>query len=200
MTYEPPAPPPPPPPAGPPPGMPPTPPPPPPGGYGGATPSGGGFNPQSVNPLDWAILALGLLTFIFSFLSYYTATAKAFGFKVSVHENAWHGFFGWFAMICAVAASIVVAISLFAPTVSVPLGARIACLGLYAIATLCVILAWFITPGVSGAVSGVDFGRGFGFYGSLVFIIAGLVLSLMRAQQTGTALPGPLSKMPKIGR
>jgi hypothetical protein len=161
---------------------------------------GGAFDPKTVNPLDWSILGIGFLTFIFSFLSYYTASVSFLGHKVSAHESAWHGFFGWFAMFCAVLGSAVVGLALFAPHVKLPIAQRLAALGLYAIATLCVILAWFITPGVNGVTTGVNFGRGFGFYGSLVLIIAGLVLTLMRAQQTGTALPGPLNKMPKIGK
>jgi hypothetical protein len=160
---------------------------------------GAAFDPKTVSPLDWGILAAGLLAFIFSFMSYYTASTKAFGVKYSVHENAWHGFFGWFGMLCAVAGSVLVAITLFAPQTKLPMPARLLGLIAYAVALLCLILAWFITPGVGGSVSGVDFGRGFGFYASLIVVIAGLVLSLMRFQQAGGQLPGALNKMPNIG-
>lgn len=33
-------------------------------------PSGGSFNPASVNRLDWAILGIGFIVFIFSFFGY----------------------------------------------------------------------------------------------------------------------------------
>ena len=54
------------------------------------------------------------------------------------------------------------------------------------------ILALFIVPGDLGygGVGDVDKGHGFGYWASLVVIIAGLVLSFMRAQQTNTAMPG----------
>src|SRR5947208_12117487 len=96
---------------------PPPPPPPPPPGQWGPPPGGGGsFDPKTVNPLDWAILGAGLLIFIFSFVSYYTFSEGGF----SVSENAWHGFFGWFAMLLALIGSVVVAMELFVPQVKMP--------------------------------------------------------------------------------
>lgn len=160
---------------------------------------GGAFDPKSVNPLDWGIVAMGVLTFIFSFLSYYTVSYKGFGISVSDSENAWHGFFGWFGMVCALAGSAAVAIALFAPQINLPVPARLLGLALYAVALLCLLLAWFITPGKVSGFSGVDYGRGIGFYGSLIFVIAGLVMSLMRFQQGGGKLPGALGNMPNIG-
>jgi hypothetical protein len=68
-----------------------------------------------------------------------------------------------------------------------------------------VILSIFIIPDLS--VDGVtvdsgkaDTGHDFGFWVSLIIVLAGLVLSLMRAQQTNTAMPGALNKVPKIGK
>ncbi|MCU1656264.1 MAG: hypothetical protein JWO57_920 [Pseudonocardiales bacterium] len=168
---------------------------------------GAGFDPKTVNPLDWGILAAGLLAFIFSFVSYYSLKPKAALCSVggcgSVTTSAWHGFFGWFAMLLALIGSAAVAISLFAPHVKLPAPARLIGLGAYALATLCVILAIFIVPrtynGVSLPSSLVDTGHGFGFWISLIVIVGGLVLSLMRFQQTGGQLPGALAKMPNIG-
>lgn len=191
MTFQPP-----PPPPG---GNPPPPPPPPPGQWG--PPPGGGqqFDPKTVNPLDWSILGIGLLTFIFSFVSYYTVTVSYAGFSASGSENAWHGFFGWFAMLLALAGSAVVAMELFAPQVKMPWPNRVVGLAAYALATLCVILALFVFPGGNYSGPGVDEGHGFGYWASLVLIIAGLVVSLMRVQQTGTKLPGALGNLPNIG-
>jgi hypothetical protein len=194
MTFQPP-----PPPPG---GNPPPPPPPPPGQWG--PPPGGGypaprnsFDPKNVNPLDWGILGVGVLTFIFSFVSWYTFSAGGF----SVSENAWHGFFGWFAMLLALAGSALVALDLFMPQVKLPIPTRLAGLGAYALSTLCVILALFIVPGYLGVSvpDGVNKGHGFGYWISLILIIGGLVLSLMRLQQTGGQLPGALANMPNIG-
>jgi hypothetical protein len=151
-----------------------------------------------VNPLDWAILGIGLLVFIFSFIDYYTFDCGRLCGSVS--EGAWHGFFGWFAVLCAVAGSVLVALELFMPQFKMPIANRVLGLGLYAVATLCLILAIFIIPGYLGIdVPGSDKGHGFGFWFSLILVIGGLVVSLMRVQQTGTALPGALGSIPNIG-
>jgi hypothetical protein len=183
---------------------PPPPPPPPPGQWGpppgGAAGGGSSFDPKSVNPLDWGILAAGLLAFIFSFVSYYSYSYRG---HTLGHWNAWHGFFGWFAMLLALIGSAVVAMELFAPHVKMPWPNRLVGLIAYAVATLCVILAIFVIPGDTGGADAfgvhIDKGHGVGFWISLIVIIAGLVLSLMRFQQTGGTLPGPLANMPNIG-
>ncbi|MEP6599850.1 MAG: hypothetical protein ABJB98_10450 [Actinomycetota bacterium] len=163
-------------------------------GSGWGTPAGTpkpAFNPSTVNPLDWGIIAAGFLALVFSFFSYYTATAKVTGFSFSVHENAWHGFFGWFAALLALASAGLLAATIFAPgQLRLPLPVRLAVLAGFAVATLCVLLAWFVTPGVAGGgTAGLDIGRGIGFYLSLIVIIAGLVLSVMRLRSTGGKLP-----------
>ena len=43
-------------------------------------------------------------------------------------------------------------------------------------------------------------GHGFSFWVSLILGGVGAVIALMRAQQTGTTLPGQLSKLPTVGR
>src|SRR3954453_20181804 len=112
MTFQP-RPPPPPPPPGPPAGGPPAGGPPP-GEWGpppGQGPSGaGGFDPKSVDNLDWGILGAGVLAFIFSFVSYYTYSGKGSFDNYSVDNSAWTGFFGWFAMLCALIGSAAVAL------------------------------------------------------------------------------------------
>ena len=193
----------------------PPPPPPPPSGYpppGGQQPRPN-FDPKTVNPLDWGILAVGLLAFIFSFISYYvgkvSTSGSCFGFsgESAGSESAWHGFFGWFAVLCAVAGAAVVAIELFVPGVSLGIANRLLGLGLFAVATLSVILALFIHPGtgeryhesIAGCTIDAHVGHGAGYWLSLIVIIAGLVLSLMRLQQTGGQLPGALNNLPNIG-
>ena len=173
----------------------PPPPPPPP-----ARPPGRpGFDPKSVNPLDWGILAAGVLAFIFSTFGYYTVSVSFGGYSVSDSASAWHGFFGWFAALVALLGGALVAAELFAPQATLPVPARLTGLGCFAVATLCVILALFVFPGghVSGA--GVDEGHGIGYWLSLVVILAGLVMSLMRLQQQGGQLPGALGNLPNLG-
>jgi hypothetical protein len=135
--------------------------------------------------LDWGILGAGALAFIFSFISYYTYSYGPY----STSFSAWHGFFGWFAMLCALVGSAAIALELFMPHVKMPFPNRLIALAAYALATLCVILALFVTPGPDVSGTGIDEGHGFGYWASLIVIIAGLVLCFMRFQQTGGKLP-----------
>ena len=94
MTFQPP----PPPPGG-------NPPPPPPPGQWGPPPGGGygapqgGFDPKNVNPLDWGIIGAGVLAFIFSFINFYTYSAKGGFSGVSVDQSAWSGFLSLLAIL-----------------------------------------------------------------------------------------------------
>lgn len=218
MTFQPPPPPPPggpPPPPPPPPGAPPPPPPPPPppgGSYGPPSPAGsGGFDPKAINPLDWAILGVGLLTLIFSFFGFYSAKVSGAGVSESKSYSAWHdvfggGFFGWIGMILAVLGAIALAIGLMAPQVGLPATPRALAFMGFGLGFICEILAIFIHPkfyhssqSEFGFSLKVDFGHGFSFWIVLILTAVGTVLALMRAQQTGTSLPGPLDGLPKIG-
>lgn len=158
--------------------------------YNAPASSGLSFDPSSVNPMDWAILALGFFAFIFSFFSYYTASAHFEGISVSASESAWHGFFGWFAAFVALASAAVIALDIFVPQVKLPFPVRLASLIGWAVATLCVLLALAVIPDTDGAAAaGVDTGHGFGYWISLVLIIAGLVLSVLRLKGTGGRFP-----------
>jgi hypothetical protein len=195
MTFQPP-----PPPPG---GNPPPPPPPPPGQWGpppGGAPGPQHFDAKNVNSLDWGIIGAGVLAFIFSLFDYYTISVSIRGVGGgSASANAWHGFFGWAAALLALVGAALVAMELFAPQMKLPVNSRLAGLGCFAVATLFVIIALFTNAYDDHGIPGVDTGHGFGYWASLIVIIAGLVLSLMRAQQTGTALPGALGNLPNIG-
>ena len=150
-------------------------------------------NAATVNPLDWGIIGAAVLAFFFSMFSYYTVKID-FGMPgmggIGASGSAWHGFFGWFAVLAALAGGAAVAISLFAPQVKLPVPARLAGVGAFALATLCVLLALFVMPGGSADMDGVDYGRGIGYWVDLLAILAGLGLSVVRLQQTGGKLPG----------
>jgi hypothetical protein len=154
-------------------------------------PSGSGvkFDPKSVNPMDWAIFGVAFLAFIFSFLPYYTVSASFEGISRSDSESAWHGFFGWFAIILVLAAAGLLAIELFAPQLKLPVPIRLSSLIGWAVATLSVILALVVFPEDVPDGLGIDTGRGFGYWADLVLIIAGVVLSVLRLKQTGGKLP-----------
>lgn len=195
-------------------GTPPPPPPPPPGqwgpppGGGYPAPHSGGFDPKTVNSLDWGIVGAGVLAFLFSFIDFYSGVDVTYaGRTVSTDAgsaSAWNdvvggGFFAWFAMVFAVVGAAVVAMELFAPQVKLPIANRLAGLVLFAAAALFEIIAIFVTPSSSYLGVSADANHGFGFWVSLIVILAGLVLSLMRLQQTGGKLPGALANMPNIG-
>ena len=150
--------------------------------------AGQSFDPAAVDRLDWAIIGAGVLTLLFSFFDYYTVSASFGGYSVSESANAWHGFFGWAGALCALAA----AGALFAHLsgrLPENIPGRLAVLAGFAAATLCVLLALVIYPGGGYDGYGVHVGHGFGYWGSLVFVIAGLALSYRRFSAEGGVLP-----------
>jgi hypothetical protein len=145
------------------------------------------LNLAAVNRLDWGIFAVALLAFILSFQSFYTGSLTFGGLHASGNESAWHGFFGWFAVLLALAGAALVAVDLFVAQFRMQVSSRLVALVAYAVALLFMIIAGFVTPGVGAIPSGVhvSFGRGVGYWIDLVAIIAGLVLCYLRYRQTG---------------
>jgi hypothetical protein len=150
---------------------------------------------RTVHPLDWAIVGAGLLTLIFSFTSYYTYEMKQTCVTVGGAQvcgdggnggdwNAFHGYFGWIAMVLALTGSVAVALALLVRPAR-PSG-TIRLIGVidYALATVSVVIALFLIPDPFG-IRGFNKGHGYGYWISLILIIAGLVMSLMRWQATG---------------
>lgn len=169
-----------------------------PGGLGGFnSQSLQNFDPKTVNPLDWGIIGAGVLTFIFSLFSYYKYSVKVDlgGVKAASSSgtvSAWHGFFGWFAALVALAAAAVLAAHLIAK-ITLPFPVRLAVLGGFALALLCTLLALFVVPGNTGAAGAfgikVDKGHGFSYWLSLLLLLGGTGLSFVRFTQTGGKLP-----------
>ena len=166
-----------------------------------AAPPGGGnyrsFDPKTVDNLDWGILGAGVLTFIFSFFSWYTYDEKGcgrFGGCLSATDTAWGGFLTLLAVLLVLVATAMVALELFMPHVKLPVPNRLIGLGCYALAALLTILAIFVIPGLSYAgvdvpssASTPDTDSASG--SASILILAGAVLSFMRFQQTGGQLP-----------
>lgn len=165
--------------------------PPPPAGPGAAG-SGAGFDPKTINPYDWAILGIGLLLFIFSFFSYYTISFLGY----SDSTGGWHlgngSAPGWFGFALGFLSAVVVAVALFAPTVTLPRSAYLIAMAGFALSFLLYLIGFFTLDSLLG--------HGFSYWLSFILVIIGAVLSLLRAQQTNVALPGPLAKTPKIGK
>jgi len=155
------------------------------------------FDPKTVDPLDWGIIAAGVLAFLFSFFSFYTVKVSVSGFGVNLgtghgHENAWHGFFGWFGVLVALAAALVLALELVAKF-SFPFPTRLVVLGGFGLALLCELIALVWVPIDTGGFGGVikaDKGHGFGYWLVLLCVLAGTGLAAKRFLDHGGKLPG----------
>jgi len=162
-----------------------------PGGYQAAPAGYGGrpaFDPRAVNPLDWGIIAAGVVAFIFSLFDFYKYTVTIGPISRSGTASAWHGFFGWFGVLVAVLASLLLAVELFAH-VRLPFATRIAVLGGYVVALICELLALLIVPGDTGGLNGalgiqigikIDKGHSFGYWIALIAVIVGTALAYKR--------------------
>ena len=109
-------------------------------------PAATAFDPAAVDRLDWGIIGAGVLTLLFSFFDYYTVSASFGGYSVSDSASAWHGFFGWFGALVALAASAALLAHL-AGRLPGNLPGRLVVLGAFAVATLSTLLALLIYPG-----------------------------------------------------
>jgi hypothetical protein len=165
----------------------------------GGRPLGGlqGFDPKTVSPLDWGIIAAGVLAFIFSLFSFYTysvsvSIAGLASSSSSTSVSAWHGFFGWFGALLALVAAGLLAAQLIAK-LTLPFPIRTVVLALFGVATICLLLALIVVPGNTGG-SGlfgihVNKGHGFGYWVTLIMVLVGTGLAVKRFMDTGGKLP-----------
>jgi hypothetical protein len=172
------------------PGVPPQPPVPPPPGYRDSGLQG--LNLAAVNPLDWGIVAAGLIALIFSTFDYYTYKVSLGGFSRTVSVSAWHGGLAPIATLLAVAAAVLLALHLLS-TVKLAFPVRLVVLAAFALASLLLLLALFVMPGNTGGadVFGIDIdkGHGIGYWISLLAVLAGTGLAAKRFTDTGGKLP-----------
>jgi hypothetical protein len=176
---------------------PPAAPPPPPAAGSGAPASGGqqyDFDQakatlQGAHKFDLGIIGAGVIAFIASLLPFYTVSVSAGGLGgASGSVSAWHGFFGWFGILVALAVAVVVALSVF-NLVKLPMPIHQIAAGGFVLALLCLLLALFVDP--SGGCGGAgafgihcSIGRGFGYWLALLAVLAGAALSVMRLRES----------------
>jgi hypothetical protein len=170
--------------------QPPTPPAP---GYGGQGLQG--FDPKSVDPLDWGIIAAGVVALVFSTFNFFTYKVEIAGFSTSkASVSAWHGGLAPLAILLAVAAAVLLAVEVIAK-VRLAFPVRLVVLGAFALATLLLLLALFVVPGNTGGSAAGAFGikinkgHGIGYWLSLLAVLAGTALSFKRFTDTGGKLP-----------
>jgi hypothetical protein len=148
---------------------------------------------QGAHKYDLGIIAAGVIAWLAGFMSFYTASASFAGHSVSAHASAYHGFFGWFAVWVALAGAVVVALALFNLVRNLPMPLHQIAAGAFGLALLCLILAFFITPGGDACNGASGFagvscstGHGFGYWLALIAVLAGLALSVMRMRESTT--------------
>lgn len=151
-----------------------------------------------ITPLDIGIVGAGVLAFVFSFISYYTVTVSG----STRTTGAWHGFYGWFAAVVALLGALVLVAAFVSPGQRWSPPYRVV-LVVFTIATLSVVAALFTsgfgTSRVHALGVAADTGHGYGYWTSLVAIIAGTAMSLGRVVQEGGQLPGPLRRLSRLG-
>ncbi len=140
---------------------------------------------QGAHKFDLGIMGAGVLAFLLSLFPYYTFSLDAgFGMSGGTSVTAWHGFFGWFAALAALAGAVLTALPLLGVRLSIP--TRLAAVAAFGLATLCVLLALFVIPGkgdcqgLQACEDAISYGHGFGYWASVLVILAGLALSVMR--------------------
>jgi hypothetical protein len=141
---------------------------------------------KSADRLDLGIIGAGVLAFLGSLLPYYTVSVDILGSSNSASANAWHGFFGWFGAVLALAGAAVLVAGVLG--VALPVPVRTTVLALFAGAVLCTVIALFVTPGGScediafggDFCDAIDQGHGFGYWLALLASVAGLALAAVR--------------------
>jgi len=150
------------------------------------------FDPKSVDPLDWGIIAAGVVALIFSTFDYFTYKVEIPPFSRTFSVSAWHGVLAPIATLLAIFAAVLLAAEVIA-RVRLAFPVRLVVLGAFALASLLLLLALFVTPGNTGGfdVLGVkvDKGHGIGYWVSLLAVLAGTGLSFKRFTDTGGRLP-----------
>lgn len=150
------------------------------------------FDPKSVNPLDWGIIAAGVVAFIFSTFGFFTYSVSVAGFSNSASVSAWHGFFAPVAILLALLASLLLAVQLIAK-LELPFPVRTVVLAAFGVAALFLLIALLVVPGNTGGANGVfgvriDKGHGVGYWISLIAVLAGTGLAAKRFLDHGSKL------------
>lgn len=153
------------------------------------------FDPKTVDPLDWGIIAAGVVAFIFSTFNFFTYKVEIAGFASSkASVSAWHGGLAPIAILLAVAAAVLLAVQVIAK-LRLAFPVRLVVLGAFALASLLLLLALFVVPGNTGGSAAGAFGikinkgHGIGYWVSLLAVLAGTGLSFKRFTDTGGKLP-----------
>jgi hypothetical protein len=144
---------------------------------------------QGAHKFDLGIMAAGVIAFLAGFMPFYKLSVNVAGFGGSGSWSAWHGFFGWFAVLVALGGAVVVALSLL-NVVRLPAPTHQVAAAAFGLALVCLILALFVNPLPScDGVPGCSTGHGFGYWLALLVVLGGTVLSVMRMRESTAMRP-----------
>jgi len=150
------------------------------------------FDAKSVNPLDWGIIAAGLVALVFSTFNYFTYKVVIASFSQTASLSAWHGVLAPVATLLAVVAALLLAAQVISKE-QLGFPVRLVVLGAFALASLLLLLALFVMPGNISAITmpgiKIEKGHGVGYWVSLLAVLAGTALAFKRFTDTGGKLP-----------
>jgi hypothetical protein len=128
------------------------------------------FDVKRVTPLEWAGIGAGALTFIASFLPWYSVSYEGGGLSldIGISANAWEFALSLLAVLMLIAAGVLVLLPHLGTQVP---NLAIIWLALAGLAFVFILIRWLTFPGDEG-VPGVSAGAGFGLFVGLILALA----------------------------
>ncbi|SDJ51149.1 hypothetical protein SAMN05444157_3725 [Frankineae bacterium MT45] len=138
----------------------------------------------AVGRLDWLIVLCGMGALLLSFGTYYSYTLDVVSVIHRYTTDAWNGTYGWLAAFFAIAASAILGCGLMVPSLRRSVALRGVVLGLYLLALVSVVSAFFTVP--KGSLDSYivffaqEHGHGYAYWFSLLVIALGATLSTVQ--------------------
>lgn len=145
------------------------------------------FDPKKFTTNDWGIVGAGVLAFIGLFFPFYGASAGGFSTSVS----SWHSFPMWFGalLMLAAAAYVFMRSQGIGNVPNLPVGPKLAVLGVEAIAALLIIIRVLTLDTGGDKGLGFSYGRKFGAWWEVVMVIAAVVFAVLDFRSSGEKIP-----------
>lgn len=179
------------------------------------------YRRRVAHPLDWLAAGAAAVAFGCSFLAFYSTTVTLSGppagttsagpvvFRRTQRVNAWHGFFGWFAVVLALVAAALIILAI----AQARLPTRVLALVAAGAAAVFILIAAAVTPSMPIDDQGrnalrqargfgldfrltIDHERAVGYWLVLAAIVLALLLIMIRLQHNWSRIrvdhaPGP---------
>jgi hypothetical protein len=143
------------------------------------------FDAKKFTTNDWAIVGTGVLAFIGTFFPLAGVSA---GFA-SASVSSWHSFPMWFGALLMLAAAgyVFVRAQGMGTVPTLPVGPKLAVLGVEAIAALLIVIRVLTIK--TGSIAGISYGRKFGAWWEFVMVIIAVVFAVLDFRSSGEKLP-----------